>query len=117
MSIPPPLVPGQPNSQDPDRLMIPFKLADAPRLQLEFLARSKSIGEPQRIAISSWLSDYNRHLVNWIHSAYGPTGVKAADELSRATANRMNENANAEQRRAERDLFSSLEEQMGMDDE
>jgi hypothetical protein len=29
----------------------------------------------------------------------------------------MNENATEEQRRVERDLFASLEEQMGMEDE
>lgn len=119
--IPPPLIPDPPPAPkqrpDPDHLMIPFRLADAPRLQLEFLARSKSIGEPQRNAITAWLAGYNRHLVNWIHSVYGPDGVKAADALSRSTAIKMNENATEEQRRVERDLFASLEEQMGMEDE
>jgi hypothetical protein len=114
--IPPPLIPDPPPDRD-DTIFIPFLLADAPRLQLEFLARNSTLSLHQRESIRDWLRGYNSRLVRWIHDNYGPEAVRAADALSRNSAQQMNRNRLVAQDRAERDLFASLEEQMGMDDE
>lgn len=106
--IPPPLVPGgsQPES---DELMIPFKMADAVRLQLEFLSRSRALADTHRDALRSWLDGYNRHMAGWIFRTYGEQGVAAADALSKESARRMNANHQAAQQEAERELFNKLE--------
>jgi hypothetical protein len=111
--IPPPLVP-QPPSRD-DTIFIPFQLADAARLQLEFLAKSSVIAKHHREAIGEWLRGYNSRLAGWVHNNYGPEGLRAADAMSRATAERMNKLQRHAQDQAERELFNSLEEQMGED--
>ena len=110
--IPPPLMPEPPKvPREPDRIMIPFKLADAVRLQLEFLSRSTALAENHREQVREWLNGYNLHLANWLHEEYGPEAVLAADAMSRETARRMSANLSAAQEKAERDLFSKLEEE------
>lgn len=106
--IPPPLVP-RPSGQG-DGLMLPWRLADAPRLQLEFLSRSSSLDDDVRAAISKWLAGYNAYVMTWLEKTYGKQAVEAADVISRYTAQRMNENRSAAMKDAERELFNRLEE-------
>lgn len=118
--IPPPQIPDpnpDPEEGSTDVLYIPYILADAPRLQLEFLTRHTGISEVHRKGIRRWLSDYNVRLLKWIHDYYGPEAVRAADALSRATAQTMNANIRIQQEQIERDLFAHLEEEMNRDDE
>lgn len=110
--IPPPLVPQPPRD---DTIFIPFQLADAARLQLEFLAKSSVMAKHHREAIAEWLRGYNSRLASWVQANYGPEGLRAADAMSRATAQRMNRLQRHAQDQAERELFNSLEEQMGED--
>lgn len=113
--IPPPLVPSRPPT-DADSMFIPFTLADAPRLQLDFLSRNSLIPEASRNAIKRWLDGYNARLVRWISEVYGDEGVQAADTLSRATAEQMNKLLTEAREKATRDLFAHLEEEMGRDE-
>lgn len=116
--IPPPLIPdpapGPPGGNDV--LYIPFLLADAPRLQLEFLARHKGLTEAQRDSIKAWVRGYNTRLLKWIHDNYGPEAVRAADAMSRRAADKMNENAKLAQEQVERDLFNHLEQEFDRDE-
>lgn len=109
--IPPPLQPGQPRPRrdDDDELLLPWKLADAPRLQLEFLSRSTALNKSHREAVRDWLSGYNAYVARYLTERYGPDAVQAADAISRGTASRMNENQQAAQEKAERALFEKLE--------
>lgn len=116
--IPPPLIPDpppQPGAQN--TLFLPFLLADAPRLQLDFLSRHQAIPQAHRDAIRSWLRGYNMRLMKWLHDAYGPEAVRAADALSRQAGRKINETHQAAQRQAERDLFTHLEKEMLDDDD
>lgn len=106
--IPPPLVPDHPTPRN-DELMIPFKMADAVRLQLEFLARSRALADTHRQSIRSWLDGYNRHMAGWLFRTYGEEGLAAADALSKESAQRMSANQTAAQQEAERKLFNELE--------
>lgn len=89
--------------------MLPWKLADAPRLQLEFLSRSTALDKNHREAVKSWLAGYNAYVIRWLTEAYGPEGVAAADAISRNTADRMNANQQAAQEKMTRELFENLE--------
>lgn len=109
--IPPPLQP-TPRGYDDDEIMIPWKVADAARLQLEFLARSEALGQAHREAVRAWLTNYNRYVAAWIGNTYGPDAIQAADAISRSTAERMNANLVEAQRKAEKDLFEKLEEEL-----
>lgn len=113
--IPPPLIPAPPGG--PDAMYLPFLLADAPRLQLEFLSRNKSLSVQQRSQIAKWLKNYNFRLVEWLHDTYGPEGVKAADAMSRSVAGKMAKMQAAAMEQAEVDLFGRLQREMGEDDE
>lgn len=111
--IPPPLIPDPP-SQPPkgaDSILIPYLLADAPRLQLDMLSRHMSLPKPHREAIREWLRNYNTRLLKWIHDNYGPEAVKAADALSRAAGQQITTNQKLAQDQAERDLFTKLEQE------
>lgn len=110
-SIPPPLTPGQPQRPDPsdDELMIPWKIANAPRLQLEFLSKSSALSKRHRDALAEWLLGYNDYIARYLAANYGPEAVQAADAISRSTVNRMNANQAAAQEKAERALFENLE--------
>jgi hypothetical protein len=91
--------------------MIPWRLADSPRLQLEFLSRSDALSERNRKAVRDWLSSYNSYISHYLQSAYGAEGVRAANEISRTTAQKMNENQVTAREKLERDLFKKLEEE------
>lgn len=115
--IPPPLIPDPPpGGESSDVLFLPFAIADAPRLQLEFLARHPDIADAHREAIKKWLYSYNVKMIKWIHDAYGPEGVKAADAMSRAVVQKLHDNQKAAREQYERDLFRHLEQEMGKDD-
>jgi len=107
--IPPPLSP-KPKGGKPDDLMLPWRLADAPRLQLEFLARSEALNEKDRESVRAWLNSYNVYIAQWLYAEYGADAVREANGISRATAQRMNENQSTAREQAERDLFRKLEE-------
>lgn len=113
--IPPPLRPDNTAGQQPS-LLIPFLLAEAPRLQLELLSRHKSLPQAHRDAIKEWLRGYNERVVKWLHDNYGPEAVKAADALSRASARHMNEKQREAQAQAEKELFNHLAKEMEDDD-
>lgn len=104
--IPPPQMPGQPRSI----LMVPFVLADSPRLQLEFLSRHPSIPQVSREAIADWLSKYNSKLVSYLRHSGGDEAVRKADALSRMAAQMMNEKMNQQIQQREEDLFKHLQE-------
>lgn len=112
--IPPPLVPDPPPAGD--HLYVPYLLADAPRLQLDFLSRHTALPEAHRAAIKNWLYAYNTRLMKWLHDTYGPDAVRAADALSRQGANKISEKQRQAQDRVERDLFAQLEEEFGNDE-
>lgn len=115
--IPPPLIPDPPQPpQSSDTLYLPFLLADAPRLQLEFISRHKALPQAHREAIKDWLRGYNTRMLKWLHDNYGPEAVRAADALSRQSAQRINENQKAAQERAIRELFDHLEKEMNQDE-
>lgn len=106
--IPPPLNP-VPKSPPAD-LMLPWRLADAARLQLEFLASSEALNDKDRQSVRDWLDSYNSYIARWLYAKYGPDAVQAANEISRATAQKMNENQEMSMKKAEHDLFQKLEE-------
>lgn len=111
--IPPPLIPDQPSQPPPDdgeSILIPYLLADAPRLQMDMLSRHMSLPKPHREAIREWLRGYNTRLLKWVHDNYGPDAVRAADALSRAAGQQISANQKVAQEQAERDLFTKLEE-------
>lgn len=110
--IPPPLTP---RPKPPGELMLPWRLADAPRLQLEFLARSDALSERNQRAVREWLDSYNSYISHYLQGAYGAEGVRAANEISRSSAKRMNENRSTAREKAERDLFKKLEEEFKRD--
>lgn len=97
--------------------MIPFLLAEAPRLQLDLLSRHKSLPLAHREAIKEWLRGYSERVVKWLHDNYGPEAVRAADALSRASAQHMNTKQLEAQQKAERDLFTHLAKEMEKDDD
>lgn len=113
--IPPPLVPGSRPPGGGDTIYIPFLLADAPRLQLDYLSRHRSLPEAHRKAIKDWLHGYNTRLLKWIHDNYGPEAVRAADAMSKQAAQRINDNVAAAHEQYERELFAHLEQEMGED--
>lgn len=109
--IPPPLMPDQPSrdESDNDAIFLPFLLADAPRLQLDFISRHKALPQAHRDALREWLRGYNTRLLKWIHDNYGADAVRAADAMSRAAGQKINANQKLAQEKAERDLFDHLE--------
>jgi len=110
--IPPPLIPDPPGEspQGAETILIPYLLADAPRLQLDFLSRHMALPQAHRDALREWLRGYNTRLLKWIHDNYGPEAVRSADALSRAVGEKINANQKLAQEKVERDLFTRLEE-------
>ena len=106
--IPPPLIPGHRHSPD-EQLMIPFNIANLARLQLEYLSRTRALSDTHRKTLSTWLSQYNSYLSNYILENYGPSAVQYADEVSRQTVNRMNDKITETHEKAARDIFERLE--------
>lgn len=112
--IPPPQIPsGADDDRDDSVLLIPFVLADAARLQLEYLSEHPVIPEDARVAISDWLKRYNRELVGWLRDELGEEAVVAANALSRYAAEMMNRHAAQAMSDGEDELFSFLEREMG----
>ena len=96
--------------------MLPFALADAARLQLDFLSHNKALPAVHRDSIAKWLRGYNNRLVKWLHENYGPEGVKAADAMSRSVGRAMFQLQSEAQAQTEREIFGRLEEEMNGED-
>jgi hypothetical protein len=112
--IPPPQVPKMPAGSI---IYLPFMLADAPRLQLDYLSRHPDVSPAHREAISKWLAGYIARVVAYLRTTYGQHGVDAATILSRLGADRMNEAVADELKKQEGELFTRLEEEMFRDEE
>ena len=99
--IPPPQKPGS-------VLMVPFVLADSPRLQLIYLSKHPSIPEKSRKAIAEWLDRYNAKLAGYLRETGGEAAIKRADALSRMAADMMNKRVAEMAQQHEEEVFEQL---------
>ena len=90
--------------------MLPFVLADAPRLQMEYLSRHPAISEEDRAAIRDWLDKYNAKLVAYLRNTHGDEAVKRADALSRMAAQMLNRHGQEEFQKREDEIFDRIAE-------
>jgi len=114
--IPPPLIPDPPPESIGDHLYVPYLLADAPRLQLDFLSRHTALPQSHRQAIREWLHNYNTRLLKWLYDTYGEEAVRAAEALSREAGQKIMQHQRQAQEKLERSIFDKLAEEM-RDDE
>lgn len=114
--IPPPLIPDPPPESIGEHLYLPYSMADAPRLQLDLLCRHTALPEHHRAELRKWLNGYNTIMLKWLHDTYGMEAVRAAESMSKSSAEKISYNQRKAQEKSERKLFDHLEKEMREDE-
>lgn len=111
--IPDPIqLPPQPKQFDPFAIALPFAIAEAPRTFINFLALHTNIPKSYREKIADWLLGYNQLLAEYLHAAYGPMGVAAAEAIAQEVGKSFLETVTEQYNEAEGDFFTRLEDEM-----
>lgn len=110
--IPPPL---EAKPAPPVDMMLPFMLADYPRVLLDWLSKRESIPEGERLMITQLTQSYSSILAEWIVGTYGMVGLMKANYLTQQVAGEFYSALGEAQKESESSLFDFLEKDINGD--
>jgi hypothetical protein len=114
--IPPPLKLNRPQPMQPDQIMLPFTIADTPRMFLNFLANESAIPKRHREVIAEWMLDHNRVLGEYLLQTYGHRGAELANRIAQTMYDEFLQKVAEQRQDAENELFDRLEREIGNGD-
>lgn len=114
--LPPPLEPDIPTVPFEIGIVLPFTLADYPRILLDWLAHSSRIDENMRHVISELTNSYSETVAMWVMENYGFYGLIQASAMSQEVYQQFYEAVGEAAQDAEKSLFDFLEQDVNGDD-
>jgi hypothetical protein len=97
---------------DPQKISIPFLLAEAPRTFLRWLALNSTLTDAQRKNIAEWLTEHNTMLAAYIQAEYGHAMMYAANELAKNLGDAFMAQVMNGAEKANKEMFDRLEEEL-----
>lgn len=91
---------------------IPFMLAEACRMMLNFLALDSRLPNAHQNVISQWLLHHNEHLGAYMLATYGQDGAYHANLMAEAMSRQFIQGIANDRDVKEAELFQLLEQQM-----
>lgn len=97
---------------DDDRIVMPYRLAEAARISMYTIASHPNLPDNLRWWIVQWLNSYNAALATWFSQNYGPDVFPALAEITNGVRQMSEENAAREAARAMDEAFQRWEQEL-----
>lgn len=98
---------------DPNtEIVVPFMLAEWPRIFLQWLALRSNLPTQTREKIADWLHYHNSHLSAYMTERYGESATVGANELSIKMGAVFQAEIEGEHKKAMDEMFERLEDEI-----
>ena len=113
---PPAAPPPQANYQaHPFELFVPFASQEFARTFIHLLKVSPEIPPHIRLAIETWLEEYDRQIFSWLKAHYGPGVGRVADSITKQVMVAQRTRAESEAKQAVNNEIADLEERFNQE--